>query len=375
MYAVQDKNLYVNLYVQSSALIDIANGKVELRQVTEYPWDGKVELTIDPKKVAAFSLKLRIPGWAENSPVPTDLYHFSDKQTTPVEITINGKPITTTQDNGYVSLNRKWKKGDKITVNFPMPIRQVEANIQVEDDKAKIAFERGPVVYCIEAADQADKHVFNKYFIKGSPVRYEYRNDLLNGVVVVTGSVRQIEKGTENNLTEKEVPFTAIPYSTWNNRGANEMAVWIPVKASIARPVPESTIASRAYCVNAWGVNDQWEPKSSADISKPYMYWWLKFGTEETLEYAFEKPETVSNVQVYWLSFDQYERNFRVPERWKLLYKDGETWKEVEALEPYTTLKDCYNSLSFKPVKTTGLKIAAKLQEGESGGVLEWKVN
>lgn len=373
MYAVQNNDIYVNLYVQSSALIDIANGKVELRQITEYPWNGKVELTVDPKNVRDFALKLRIPGWAENSPVPTDLYYFSDKQTNPIEVTLNGKPVSVSKEKGYITLNRKWKKGDKVTIHFPMPVRQIEANMQVEDDKAKIAFERGPVVYCVEAADQVDKHVFNKYFVKGSPLKYEYRKDLLNGVVVLTGFVRQIEK-RENNLTEKEVPFTAVPYSTWNNRGANEMAVWIPVKADIARPLPEPTIASKAYSVNVWGVNDQWEPKSSSDISKPYMYWWLKSGTEETLEYAFEKPETVSNVQVYWLSFDHYERNYRVPESWKLLYKDGETWKEVEALEPYTTLKDCYNTLNFKPVTTTGLKIAAQLQAGESGGVLEWKV-
>ena len=92
------------------------------------------------------------------------------------------------------------------------------------------------------------------------------------------------------------------------------------------------------------------------------------------LEYAFDKPETVQNVQVYWLSFDHYDGNYRVPESWKLFYKAGEEWKEVETDDYYTTLKDCYNSLNFKKVTTTGLKITAKLQKGQSGGVIEWKV-
>jgi len=170
------------------------------------------------------------------------------------------------------------------------------------------------------------------------------------------------------------VPFVAVPYSTWNNRGTGEMAVWIPSSATVARPTPEPTIASKATTVNAFGVNDQWEPTSSADISKPYLYWWLKTGTDENVEYAFDQPETVSNVEVYWLEFDHYDGNFRVPESWKLYYKDGEDWKEVETNDAYTVRKDTYNSLKFKPVKTQGLKIVASLQKGQSGGVIEWKV-
>lgn len=87
------------------------------------------------------------------------------------------------------------------------------------------------------------------------------------------------------------------------------------------------------------GVNDQWEPKRSSDISKPYHYWWLKNGTVETLAYEFDQPYTVSNVQVYWLDFDHYDGDFRVPESWKLYYKEGESWKEVEALTEYTVKK------------------------------------
>ena len=390
-YAVLGNDLFVNLYCQSTANIDVQKNNVELKQVSEYPWDGKVAITVNPAKSTAFALKLRIPGWAENSPVPTDLYAFADKLTTPVQVLVNGKAVATTKDKGYISINRQWKKGDRVELALPMPVRRIQASDKVADDRGKMAIERGPIMYCIEGADQADKHVFNKFIPENAPISFQFNKDLLNGVMVLSGTARQLEKDG-NTVVQKDVPFTAIPYSTWQNRGANEMAVWIPVKAEAARPTPEPTIASKAQTMvikapiqtgatliaspeePTWGVNDQWEPQSSSDISKPYHYWWMKRGTPETIAYEFEKEETVSNVQVYWLDIDQYDGNFRVPESWKLYYKAGNDWKEVETTEPYATLKDCYNSLNFKTVKTTGLKIEAKLQKGESGGVLEWKV-
>ncbi|MDE5906695.1 MAG: glycoside hydrolase family 127 protein, partial [Alistipes sp.] len=102
----------------------------------------------------------------------------------------------------------------------------------------------------------------------------------------------------------------------------------------------------------------------------------LKNGTEESLAYEFKRPETVSSVDVYWLDFDHYDGDFRVPEWWKLYYKDGAgKWREVKTSDAYAVEKDRYNTVRFEPVKTRGLKIVAKLQEGVSGGIIEWKVN
>ena len=102
--------------------------------------------------------------------------------------------------------------------------------------------------------------------------------------------------------------------------------------------------------------------------------WWLKDGTLESLAYEFDQPYTVSKVEVYWLDFDHYDGNFRVPQSWKLYYKNGDSWKEVETNDQYGVEKDKYNVVNFKPVKTTGLKISAQLQKGASGGIIEWKV-
>ena len=388
MYATSGKDIFVNLYIQSQASVDTKGNTVELTQTSDYPWNGDIKLTVNPKTSKDFALRLRIPGWLNDTPLGNNLYQYTDKAKN-CTIKVNGNTVATTIVNGYAVVQRKWKRGDVVTVSFPMDIRRVRANDNVIDDHGKLALERGPIVYCIEGKDQADKSVFNKYLLEDVHVNASFDTSLLGGVVVLKGSAKEVESNGEI----KDVTLTAIPYATWNNRGANQMAVWIPETPVATRPTPPSTIASRARVVSyqmaiqkdapesadaeyeAYGVNDQWEPRCSADISKPYHYWWLKTGTEESIGYQFDKEYKVSNVQVYWLDFDHYDGNFRVPETWKLYYKEEGQWKEVEAVGPYTVDKDKYNSLDFKPVTTKELHIVAKLRQGESGGVIEWKVN
>ncbi len=388
IYATQAADIYVNLYVQGSADIDTSAGNVKVNQTTDYPWDGKVTIEVTPEEEQEFALRLRIPGWAQDAPVATDLYSYTDDAPA-YSLSVNGKKVKPTLSDGYATIARRWKAGDVVELDLPMNVRRIRATSQVEDDRGKLAIERGPIVFCLEGKDQPDSLVFNKFIPDGTAITSTYDATLLGGVMVLSGTAREVRP----DGTTAEVQFRAIPYSTWNNRGADEMAVWIPESAEYARPEPQPTIASKARTLMlqapiqkdapesasvetwAWGVNDQWEPKSSADISKPYHYWWLKVGTEETLAYEFDQPYTVSNVKVYWLDFDHYDGNFRVPESWTLYYKQNGRWVPVEPLGEYTVKKDCYNSLDFKPVETSGLKIAAKLQEGESGGVIEWKVN
>ena len=383
IYAAQGKDIYVNLYAQGKANI----GGVELEQTTDYPWDGKVRIRLN-KGGGKFSIKLRIPGWLKKHPFGNNLYTYLDAAKS-ADISVNGVKVG--HDNpDYVSIDRKWKKGDVIEINFPMEVRRVLANDNAEDDRGKVALERGPVVFCLEGKDQPDNTVFDKYILDSTPILSHFEKDLLNGVVVLEGNAKELQRNGE----VKDVRFRAIPYSTWNNRGGDQMEVWIantPAKA-VATPLP--TIASRAQTfsnrgpiqndapetapTDSWagGVNDQWEPKRSSDTSKPYHYWWLKRGTTESISYKFKEAEEVSNVQVYWLDFDHYDGDFRVPESWTLYYETADgSWKEVEDHSPFTVKKDCYNSIDFKPVKTKGLKIVAKLQKGQSGGVLEWKVN
>lgn len=388
VYATQGNDIYVNLYIQGKSEMKTADNQVQLVQTTGYPWDGKVSIAVKPEKESEFAIRLRIPGWLQSTPVASDLYAY----TTPAEkytLKVNGSTVKPAEGDGYATIVRTWKPDDVIELELPMEVRRIKANDQVEDDRGMLAMERGPIVYCLEGIDQPDSVVFNKFIPADAKIDAAFDTNLLKGVMVLTGTAKEVEK----DGSIKDVPFKAIPYSTWNNRGAGQMEVWVADSKDRAVPTPEPTIASKAKTFNiqapiqkdapesasvetpAWGVNDQWEPKRSSDISKPYFYWWLKTGSLETLAYEFDQPYTVSNVQVYWLDFDHYDGNYRVPASWKLYYKDGNSWKEVEALNEYGVKKDCYNSLDFKPVKTTGLKIAAQLQKGESGGIIEWKVN
>ena len=390
MYATQGNDIYVNLYIQSRAKVLAGQNRVQLEQTTSYPWEGTISIRLTSDQEKLFALRLRIPGWVQDAPVPSDLYSFT-RRTAPYTVKVNGSYVNPQLTDGYATLVRRWKTGDVVELSLPMEIRRIKAHSNVEDDYGKLAIQRGPIVYCLEGKDQPDSTVFNKFIPDGtSGMSVRYDASLLNGVAVITGPAQEVQPdGSIRNTS-----FQAIPYATWNNRGADQMAVWIPESAAYARPTPQPTIAGKARTLMiqapiqkdapetatteswAWGVNDQWEPKRSSDTSKPYHYWWLKNGTEETLAYDFDRPYTVTNVQVYWLDFDHYDGNFRVPQSWKLYYKDAAGhWKEVEALTPYTVEKDCYNSLDFKPVTTRGLKIAARLQKGASGGIIEWKVN
>lgn len=390
MYATQGNDLLVNLYIGSQANIQTENNKLRITQQTEYPWKGKIRFSIDPETSAAFSIRFRIPGWAADSPVPSSLYSFIDKPSGCFTLKVNGKRVHSEISSGYASVERMWKKGDIVELELPMDVRRIHAHEKVSDDAGKTAFQRGPVVYCLEGTDQPDGIVFDKFITTDASIACHFEPSLLGGVVTLSGKAGKKLPDGRIDFTQ----FKAVPYSVWNNRGKGEMAVWIPETAEKARAVPMATLASKARMYSeptslnaeapaatsnlqdAWGYNDQWEPASSSDTSKPYQYWWLRKGTLDNICYSWDEPQQISSVDVYWLDFDHYDGNYRVPASWKLYYKDDAgIWKEVAAKGDYTTLKDQYNHLDFDTVSTTALKISAQMQQGQSGGVIEWKVN
>ncbi|MCH5223051.1 MAG: glycoside hydrolase family 127 protein [Muribaculaceae bacterium] len=389
-YATQGDDILVNLYVQSDAEIQTNNNKVKLTQTTDFPWKGDVSLLVQPENEGEFALRLRIPGWVENAPVPTDLYSFASAPSKGYEIKVNGKSVKAMSGNGYATIKRDWKKGDKVELSLPMEVRRVKANENVAENKGRVALQRGPVMYCLEGQDQKDSIVFDKYLPYEASFTEKFEPELLNGVMTLkaTGKKKHLDGSTS------EAELTAIPYCTWNNRGADNMEVWIADSENSAVPTPEPTLASKAQMYSeptqpnsdkpaatsnlsyAWGYNDLWEPKSSADNSKPYHYWWLREGTPENICYRFDQPTKVSNVDIYWLAFDHYDVDYDAPESWELYYKTpDDKWAPVKAKNPYGVELDKYNHVEFEPVTTTDLKVLAKLKEGKSGGVIEWKVN
>ncbi len=214
IYAHEGNNLYVNLYVQSSTKVSLSDVDVEISQQTEYPWEGDVLFKVSPQMKSEFTLKLRIPGWAMNQPLPGSLYKYSGEVGNKPSIKINGESIDYILENGYAILSREWVEGDELEVVFPMEVKKVKANENVEADKGMLAIERGPIVYCVEEID--NPKIDELYISENTQFSSSFNPELLAGVEVVKAS----------GDTEIE-SFKAIPYYVWNNRGENKMSVWI----------------------------------------------------------------------------------------------------------------------------------------------------
>ena len=187
VYAQRGADLYVNLFVDSSSDIRMDHTSVKLVQQTRYPWDGAVKMTVTPRQSGDFTIHVRIPGWARNEAVPTDLYRFADRNDESVVLKVNGKLVPIRLEKGYVALNRRWNEGDVIELYLPMPIRRVIANPAVEADRGRIALQRGPIVFCAEWPDTPDGHVRNLMLPRNATLTAEFRPELFNGVVRITG--------------------------------------------------------------------------------------------------------------------------------------------------------------------------------------------
>jgi DUF1680 family protein len=380
VYAVQDRNLYVNLFIASSALLRVKDQTVRLKQTTDYPWEGNLTIMVDPECQTEFTMHVRIPGWARNRPVPGDLYRYMREKKEKAVIRVNGKQINLQMRKGFAMIKRSWQKGDVVELHLPMPVRQVVSHENVKGNMGKVALERGPIVYCAEWKDN-NGHVLNLLVSPDDEFISEFKHDLLNGVTVLKGNAYGLYSSKSgDSVTKKKQTVIFIPYYAWAHRGEGEMAVWIPFSESAARPLPPPSISSlgmssashvyRNDTVKA--LNDQMEPGRSNDHSIPRFTWWDHKGTTEWVKYEFDEQVELSMTRVYWFD-DGPQGGCRVPSSWNLFYLcDGE-WRPVVHIGAYTVNKDEYNDFEFEPVKTRGLMIKVKLQQGFSGGILEWR--
>ena len=383
VYAQKGDALYVNLFAAGTAEITLDNGQaLKLTQETRYPWDGLVKLTVAPAKSGSFAVNVRIPGWARNEAVPSDLYKFADQATEPVTLKLNGKNSPIKLEKGYVRLQRKWKTGDVVELNLPMPVRRVVANEKVADDLGRVALQRGPLVYCVEWPDVKDGHVVNLLLPDDAPLSGAFRADLLGGVHTINGSAVSLRYADAQRKLEREkVEFTAIPYFAWANRGRGEMAVWLAHQEEGARPLPFPTLASTSKATaSADGVrpdvralNDQREAKSSGDHANRFLHWWPHKGTKEWVQYDFAKPARVSAVEVYWFD-DTGVGECRLPKSWQLSYRENGEWKPVKNPSEYGCSGDRYNRTTFDTVETDALRLEVQLTERFSAGIHEWRV-
>jgi DUF1680 family protein len=217
VYSQGDDEAIVHLYVQGSGELSVGGQQVTLQQTTEYPWNGRVAIRVSPQSPSQFALKLRIPAWAEKH-----------------SISVNGKAVQAPVERGYAVIERTWSSNDRVELDLAMEVQRVRSHPKVRMNAGRIALQRGPLVYCLEGADNgADLNAIS--LPRDATFRVRHEPGLLNGVSVLTTHAVKADakewgidlyQARAKNLTPVEI--TAIPYCVWENRGACEMLVWNP---------------------------------------------------------------------------------------------------------------------------------------------------
>jgi uncharacterized protein len=380
VYAHEGDDIYVNLFIESEASFETPKGKFTLTQKGNYPWEEECVIHVYPEYARNRTIYIRIPGWARNEAVPGDLYRFEDRFDKSVEIRINGEEIKYEIERGYALLDRKWQHGDSIEISLPLPVRKVIANEKVAEDRNKFILQRGPLVYCAEGIDQEENSVLHIFADKNQEFKTgiaDFGGEITN-IEFSSTNVRRILDGSLKADNQSRV-IKAIPYCYWANRGPGEMMTWIPCEKEAANLLPAPTIANLSKKSSSGAkedlnlISDQYDPKNSNDHSRGYIHWWPQKDTTVWVQYDFQKPETASECSVYWFD-DGPDGGCRIPEGWRILYRQGSHWEAVNPMADYKTTKDGWDKINFKPLKTSGLRLEIQLQKEYSSGVHEWVV-
>jgi uncharacterized protein len=221
-FATRDgSGLQIHLYGPARIAADLAAGSVAVRMESTYPWDGKVRLTIEDPGAAPWTLSLRVPAWCKAA-----------------SATVDGRAVGTLGAGGYLRIERAWKRGDVVELDLPMPARLTEAHPRIESTRGCVAIERGPLVYCLETADNPDGHVADLEIDTAAPLESVWAPDRLGGVVLVKATGWAVDtRPWANQLyrqvgappaSRRRVALTAVPYYAWANREPGAMRIWIP---------------------------------------------------------------------------------------------------------------------------------------------------
>jgi len=217
IYSQAEQDAYVHLYVQGSGDLQISGKQVVLRQQTDYPWDGSIRIFVEPETPITFGLNLRIPGWSREA-----------------TLTVNGATVdAAANDLGYVRVEREWKSGDQVELTLPMPVERVESHPSVRENAGCVALQRGPIVYCLEQADNpAPLHRI--ILPRGSELKPNLEVNLLGGITVIRGNALVADNSDWDDTLYRAEPaklkpfeITAIPYCVWDHREPGEMRVWL----------------------------------------------------------------------------------------------------------------------------------------------------
>ena len=230
IYGYSTNAIWVNLFVGSNTSILVGKQQVPIAMKTNYPWDGQVQLSLSPQKKTKFALHLRIPGWAQGDAAPGGLYQFQDTTAAKFTLQLNGKDVSYTTEKGYVVMDREWKNGDQVTLNLPMEIKKVMSKPEVKADSGRVAIQRGPMIYCLEGADN-NGQAWNVILPQNASLSAVPYTVVSEPVIAIQTEVPAISISADGlSVKTEQKKITAIPYYTWSNRGQGPMQVWIPGK-------------------------------------------------------------------------------------------------------------------------------------------------
>ena len=381
MYAHTEDEIYCSFYAGSKVTIPLRSGNVVLEQSADYPFDENISVTIRPvKKGQKFSLKMRIPTWAQSQFVPGELYSYVDGKTPRWEVKVNGKRVTPELSKGFATISRKWNAGDVVSLTLPMPIRFVHTSDKVEANRGRVAVTRGPLVYCAEGVDNT-ADIFS-YFIDNATSE---------------GSITTINSGILKGIKQLSIPANTltqsgfesanvalIPYYAWNNRGASKMMVWFPETEDLAKQnyhiAPDFIAdlkASHTYGgdsgygpENVNSIVDAIYPSHSGDSGIPRWTSWPETNPQQ-IEFTLNKEIDIQSFSVYW-----YDDNggVRVPQSWNLEYKKGDAWTvfPLYATDSYATDKDKFNMVHpGEQILTKNIRLNMTPVPGSAVGILE----
>ena len=384
--------VYVNLFLANSSTLDVNGKKVALTQNTSYPWDGDITLKVDKNTAGTFALKVRIPGWLKGQPVPSDLYQYTDNKRLAASCSVNGDMIAVTPtSDGYLTIERKWKKGDRVELHLDMEPRTVRAIDRVAADRGMVAIERGPLVYCAEHPDN-NFDIFSALLnqepqfkvLPNQDITIKSQTSNLNSqtykVTTLVTDAQTLDFNKQGKLVTKDQTLTLIPYYAWCHRGSGKMRVWLPQDLKATTPAQPATLASESKVSTSMrvpslqSINDRLVPRDENDRSVPYTHWWPKKASTEWLGYEFQQEATVQSCTVYWFD-DGPWGGCRVPKSWRVLYQDSKgEWQPVSGADKYPTLKGSPCTVNFDRVKTRALRLEVTQPDEFSAGLFEWSV-
>lgn len=378
VYAHAANNIFCSFYVGSSVEVPIEAGVVKLHQQTDYPFDGKVTIEVEPQCAGEpFTLWLRIPSWVNKQFVPGELYSYADGLNPKYTVKVNGERVRSEVVDGFMPLHRKWSAGDVVELSLPMEVRYTVADERVKADSNRLCVTRGPLVFCGEEPDN-EAPVSRCYISSPNSKKCKvahFEEGVLEGIPHI-----RLDAEVAFDDAEQQTELTLIPYYAWNNRGDNkQMNVWFARSAATALDgifrMPDNIADVKASHTNSKddiiAVVDREVPSNSHDKSIIRWTSWPEVGKPQTIEVSFKKAQPIESVSIYW--YDD-KGGVQVPQQWGMEYLSGGEWHEFipYITDNFGTAIDQFNMVHpAEAIEAEALRINMTPKREAAVGILE----